>query len=58
MGNQNYEIPNGADLTKYNNVLIWCRLFRSYLAVPNYYPSKKPKLDIFSLVETNESSNC
>ena len=23
MGNQNYEIPNGTDLTKYNNVLIW-----------------------------------
>ena len=27
MGNQNYEIPNGTDLTKYNNVLIWCRTF-------------------------------
>lgn len=27
MGNQNYEIPNGTDLTKYNNVLIWCRAF-------------------------------
>ena len=27
MGNQNYEIPNGTNLTKYNNVLIWCRAF-------------------------------
>ena len=32
--------------------LFGAALFRSYLAVPNYYPSKKPKLDIFSLVET------
>ena len=27
MGNQNYEIPEGTDLSKYNNVLIWCRAF-------------------------------
>ena len=27
MGNQNYEIPSGTHLTKYNNVLIWCRAF-------------------------------
>jgi len=26
-GNQNYEIPEGTDLTKYNNVLIWCQAF-------------------------------
>lgn len=26
-GNQNYEIPVGTDLTKYNNVLIWCKPF-------------------------------
>ena len=26
-GNQNYEIPNGVDLDKYNNVLIWCKAF-------------------------------
>ena len=26
-GNQNYEIPNGTDLTKYNKVLIWCKSF-------------------------------
>lgn len=27
IGNQNYPIPSGTDLTKYNNVLIWCRSF-------------------------------
>ena len=26
-GNQNYEIPDNADLTKYTNVLIWCKAF-------------------------------
>jgi hypothetical protein len=26
-GNQNYEIPTGTDLSKYNTVLIWCRPF-------------------------------
>ncbi len=26
-GNQNYEIPDGADLSKYNTVLIWCQQF-------------------------------
>ncbi|MDW0157080.1 MAG: DM13 domain-containing protein, partial [Nitrososphaeraceae archaeon] len=25
VGNQNYEIPIGSDLSKYNTVLIWCR---------------------------------
>lgn len=27
VGNQNYEIPVGSDLSKYNTVLIWCRAF-------------------------------
>jgi len=27
VGNQNYEIPDGADLSKYNTVLMWCRAF-------------------------------
>lgn len=27
VGNQNYEIPIGSDLSKYNTVLIWCRAF-------------------------------
>ena len=26
-GNQNYEIPDGTDLEKYNKVLIWCKTF-------------------------------
>ena len=27
IGNQNYEIPSGTDLSKYNTVLIWCKAF-------------------------------
>lgn len=27
-GNQNYEIPSGIDLERYNKVLIWCEPFR------------------------------
>jgi hypothetical protein len=27
IGNQNYEIPQGTDLEKYNKVLIWCKAF-------------------------------
>ena len=27
VGNQNYEIPDGTDLNKYNKVLIWCKSF-------------------------------
>lgn len=27
IGNQNYEIPTGTDLSKYNTVLIWCKAF-------------------------------
>ncbi|MDN5847728.1 MAG: DM13 domain-containing protein [Candidatus Nitrosocosmicus sp.] len=26
-GNQNYNIPSGTDLSKYNTVLIWCKAF-------------------------------
>jgi hypothetical protein len=26
-GNQNYDIPDDADLSKYNKVLIWCKTF-------------------------------
>lgn len=27
IGNQNYEIPQGTDMTKYGTVLIWCKQF-------------------------------
>jgi hypothetical protein len=27
IGNQNYEIPEGTDLTKYNTALVWCKQF-------------------------------
>ena len=27
IGNQNYAIPAGTNLTKYNNALIWCKAF-------------------------------
>jgi hypothetical protein len=27
IGNQNYQIPEGIDITKYDTVLIWCRAF-------------------------------
>lgn len=27
IGNQNYQVPDDTDLSKYNNVLIWCKAF-------------------------------
>lgn len=27
IGNQNYEIPKGTDLSKYDKVLVWCQMF-------------------------------
>lgn len=29
-GNQNYELPDGVDLSKYDNVVIWCKSFSVY----------------------------
>jgi hypothetical protein len=29
-GNQNYEMPAGIDLSKYDNVIIWCKAFSVY----------------------------
>jgi hypothetical protein len=26
-GNQNYDIPEGTDLSKYDTVLVWCKQF-------------------------------
>jgi hypothetical protein len=30
IGNQNYELPGGVDLSKYNHVIIWCKAFSVY----------------------------
>ncbi|MDQ3883960.1 MAG: DM13 domain-containing protein, partial [Thermoproteota archaeon] len=27
IGNQNYDIPEGTDLSRYDTVLIWCKAF-------------------------------
>jgi hypothetical protein len=27
IGNQNYDIPSGTDLSKYDTVLVWCKQF-------------------------------
>lgn len=27
IGNQNYDVPEGTDLTKYNTALVWCKQF-------------------------------
>ncbi len=29
-GNQNYELPDGVDLSRYDNVVIWCKSFSVY----------------------------
>ena len=29
-GNQNYELPSGIDLSKYDNVVVWCKAFSVY----------------------------
>ena len=29
MGNQNYELPSGTDLTRFRSVVIWCDRFNS-----------------------------
>lgn len=29
-GNQNYELPDGVDLSKYDTVVIWCKAFSVY----------------------------
>ena len=34
IGNQNYEIPAGTDLSKYNTALIWCKAFSTLFGSP------------------------
>lgn len=29
-GNQNYDLPEGVDLSKYDNIVIWCKAFSVY----------------------------
>ena len=35
IGNQNYEIPSGTDLAKFNTVLIWCKAFSTLFGSAN-----------------------
>ena len=35
IGNQNYEIPEGTDTSKYNTVLIWCKAFSTLFGSAN-----------------------
>lgn len=30
IGNQNYQLPDGVDLTKYDTVIVWCQAFSVY----------------------------
>lgn len=30
IGNQNYDLPSGIDLSKYDNVIVWCKSFSVY----------------------------
>ena len=39
-GNQNYDIPIGTDLTKYDTVLIWCKAFSVLFGSVELQPSK------------------
>ena len=39
-GNQNYDIPNDADLEKYNKVLIWCKAFSVLFGSAEILPSQ------------------
>jgi hypothetical protein len=39
IGNQNYPIPAGTDITKYDTVLIWCRAFSILFGSTELTPS-------------------
>lgn len=39
MGNQNYLIPDGTDLDKYDEVLIWCKPFSVWFGTAELSPS-------------------
>ena len=38
VGNQNYQIPQGTELEKYNTVLIWCQAFSVLFGSAEIYP--------------------
>ena len=42
IGNQNYEIPDGTDLSKYDTVLIWCRAFSVLFGHADLRPAEIP----------------
>jgi electron transfer DM13 len=44
MGNQNYEIPEGTDLSKYDTVLIWCQAFSVLFGSAELAPDKNTTL--------------
>jgi hypothetical protein len=38
LGNQNYEIPTGTDLSEYNSIVIYCQPFRVVFSVASIHP--------------------
>ena len=49
IGNQNYEIPIGIDLAKYNTVLVWCKAFSTLFGNQNLiYCLVNFQTDVFS----------
>jgi hypothetical protein len=38
-GNQNYDVPEGTDLSKYDTVLVWCKQFSVLFGSAELTPS-------------------